>query len=250
MVRKATASETPPAASPAVVQDLASIAQMAAGLAHEIRNPLAGIQGVIEVLRDQSRDQTQHQVLCEVLKEVGRIDQLVRELICFAKPQYHQLRPLRLDQLVDRVARRLSHERRSSLDVEVSGNPRCVSMMVMADENCISHVLEHLISNSLDAVEDRGTLRLVFSCDERTLTLRLEDDGPGIPSEMKGKIFQPFYTTKASGTGLGLALCRRLVGEQGGTLDLDEDFEDGAAFILSLPLPDPCQEAPAVSKEA
>lgn len=241
MVRKAMPSEAPAASPPATVKDLAAIAQMAAGLAHEIRNPLAGIQGVIEVLRDQSRDPTQHQVLCEVLEEVGRIDRLVRELICFAKPQYHQLRPLRLDILVDKVARRLSEERGSALDVEVGGEPRCVSMEAIADEKCISRVLEHLISNSLDAIRDRGTLRLVFSCDRQNLILRIEDDGPGIPAEMRSKIFQPFYTTKASGTGLGLALCRRLVDEQGGTLRLDEDFGQGAAFVLALPRARPNQ---------
>ncbi|HSR51604.1 MAG TPA: ATP-binding protein [Acidobacteriota bacterium] len=233
MIEKSKSGQPAPSVP---VNDLAAIAQMAAGLAHEIRNPLAGIQGVIEVLRDQSRDPTQHQVLCEVLDEVGRIDQLVRELICFAKPQYQQLRPLRLDGMVDQVARRLSRERDGCLSIEVAGDPRCVSKQVMADEECLTKVLEHLITNSLDAVEGQGTLKLVFSCGPDGLTLRFEDDGPGIPADIKDKIFDPFYTTKPTGTGLGLALCRRLIQEQGGALNLDAEFSDGAAFVLTLPL--------------
>ena len=105
----------------------------------------------------------------------------------------------------------------------------------MGDENYLEQVLMNLLLNSLEAMEQKGTIRIQFETEDDTLKVRIHDSGPGVPIGLQDRIFDPFFTTKQSGTGLGLAICRRIMYEHGGTLTLDSEERRGAAFVMRLP---------------
>ncbi len=219
-------------------EHFSSIGRLAAGLAHEIKNPLAGIQGAIEVIRDRLDGAFEQDVLSEVLSEVGRIDKIVRELLNYAKPKTPELKPVCLEVIVRHLINLLQESGKRDTDFVVEGTADDRQMQVMGDENYLEQVLMNLLLNAVEAMDGQGVVRVVFQSDAEKVSVRIQDNGPGIPIGLESKIFDPFFTTKQSGTGLGLATCRRILHEHGGTLALDPDSRQGATFILRLPRAD------------
>jgi len=216
-------------------EHFSSIGRLAAGLAHEIKNPLAGIQGAIEVIKDRTSGELENEILSEVLCEVGRIDKIVRDLLNYAKPKTPELKPLCLEPLVRHVIGLLKESGGKDVRFVVDGKPGARQAQVKGDGNYLEQVLMNLLLNSLEAMNRRGTIRVSFKEDEDTLQVRVHDSGPGVPIGMQGKIFDPFFTTKQTGTGLGLSICQRIMHEHGGSLTLDTDVRKGAVFVMKLP---------------
>lgn len=216
-------------------EHFSSIGRLAAGLAHEIKNPLAGIQGAIEVIKDRTTGELEADILSEVLCEVGRIDKIVRDLLNYAKPKTAELKPLRLEPLVRHVIGLLKESGGKDVRFVVEGKPEAREALVRGDGNYLEQVFMNLLLNSLEAMNGRGAIRVCFKEDQDTIQVRIHDSGPGVPLGMHGKIFDPFFTTKQTGTGLGLSICQRIMHEHGGTLTLDTDVKKGAAFIMKLP---------------
>ncbi|RPJ58526.1 MAG: PAS domain S-box protein [Acidobacteria bacterium] len=216
-------------------EHFSSIGRLAAGLAHEIKNPLAGIQGAIEVIKDRTTGELETDILSEVLCEVGRIDKIVRDLLNYAKPKTAELRPLQLEPLVRHVIGLLKESGGKDVRFVVEGKPAARNALVKGDGNYLEQVFMNLLLNSLEAMNRQGTIRVGFKEDQDTVQVRIQDSGPGVPLGVQGKIFDPFFTTKQSGTGLGLSICQRITHEHGGSLALDPDVKKGAAFIMKLP---------------
>lgn len=216
-------------------EHFSSIGHLAAGLAHEIKNPLAGIQGAIEVIKDHMPDGLEQDILSDVLGEVGRIDKIVRDLLNYAKPKAPELKPLRLERLVKDQIRLLQESTGRRVSFRLSGEPGQGRASVLGDEGYLKQVLMNLLLNALEAMEGHGTIRIHFETDTEVVAIRIQDSGPGVPISIQHKIFDPFFTTKKSGTGLGLAICRRIVHDHGGSLTVDTDCREGAAFVLRLP---------------
>ncbi|HXK61868.1 MAG TPA: ATP-binding protein, partial [Acidobacteriota bacterium] len=206
-----------------------------AGLAHEIKNPLAGIQGAIEVIKDRTSGEMENGILSEVLCEVGRIDKIVRDLLNYAKPKTPELKPLRLEPLVRHVIGLLNESGGRDVRFIVTGKASAREAEVQGDGNYLEQVFMNLLLNSLEAMNQRGTIRLTFTADEDTVQVRIQDSGPGVPIGVQEKIFDPFFTTKQTGTGLGLSICQRIMHEHGGSLTFDPDVKKGAAFVMKLP---------------
>jgi two-component system, NtrC family, sensor histidine kinase AtoS len=216
-------------------EHFSAIGRLAAGLAHEIKNPLAGIQGAIEVIRDRTPGQLEQEVLSEVLGEVGRIDKIVRDLLNYAKPKTPELKPLQLEPLVRHVMGLLKESGGKNVRFVVEGKPEARTAKVNGDENYLEQVFMNLILNALEAMGHVGIVRVGFTLDSDTVQVRIHDSGPGVPIGLQGKVFDPFFTTKQAGTGLGLSICQRIMHEHGGSLTLDTDVKKGAAFIMKLP---------------
>lgn len=216
-------------------EHFSAIGRLAAGLAHEIKNPLAGIQGAIEVIKDRTNGTLEQDILSEVLCEVGRIDKIVRDLLHYAKPKKAELQPLCLEPLVRRVIGLLKESGGRDVRFVVEGSSEARAARVNGDGNYLEQVFMNLLLNSLEAMRPSGTVRIRFKADEETVQVRIHDSGPGIPIGVQGKIFDPFFTTKQTGTGLGLSICQRVIHEHGGVLALDPDVKRGAAFIIKLP---------------
>lgn len=216
-------------------EHLATLGEMAAGLAHEIRNPLAGIAGVMEIVgRDLPADSPAVEVLGEVRHEVLHINRIVSELLEIARPKAPDYR---LGNLVT-VAEH------ASLFTRDQAAARKVTMEVVKDESLpelefdsgqIHQVLLNLLLNAVQACSEGGSVRVEFVSDERTVTASVTDTGKGIPPAVLPNIFRPFFTTKGDGTGLGLSLARRIVEDHGGRLEATSVVGKGSRFTLSLP---------------
>ncbi|MCC7011242.1 MAG: PAS domain S-box protein [Planctomycetes bacterium] len=214
---------------------LATVGEMSAKIAHEIKNPLAGIYAAVQVLaRELPRNDPKREIFDEIGEEVRRLDQTVIDMLRFARPVPPKPRPTSLRVVVRDVVEPLRRAfPRIELRLDIDDD-----LILHIDERLMSQVFENLVLNALQAVEERGQLVVVCAMVERErVTFEIRDDGPGVPQLSRKEIFEPFVTTKTRGTGLGLSIARKNVEAHGGTLELDEAPEGGACFRVRIPLP-------------
>ncbi len=216
-------------------EHLATLGEMAAGLAHEIRNPLAGIAGVMEIVgRDLPPNSAAISVLGEVRHEVVHINKIVSELLEIARPKPPVFRPGDLVAVAEHACLFASDQAATKkVTLEVSkGDPLPA---LEFDRGQIHQVLLNLLLNAVQACGEGGSVRVEFSSDEKFVTVTVIDTGKGIPPEVLPNIFRPFFTTKGNGTGLGLSLARRIVEDHGGRLAATSELGKGSQFALALP---------------
>ena len=212
---------------------LAAVGEMAAKLAHEVKNPLAGIYAAVQVLaRDLEREDPRRAIFDEIGAEVRRVDQTVIDLLRFSRPVPPRLRPTSLGALARDTVEPL---RRAHPTVELALELPD-DLIVAIDERMIGTALENLVSNALQAVDGRGTRVVVAARREPGgVAIEVRDDGPGIAPAQREEVFEPFFTTKTRGTGLGLPIALKNAQAHGGSLELDDAPEGGARFTLRLP---------------
>jgi two-component system sensor histidine kinase PilS (NtrC family) len=224
-------------------QRLAAVGQMAAGIAHEIRNPLASMSGSMQMLRQElALSGEQAQLMDIVLKESERLNETIKSFLAYARPQKAQPTRLDLAVLVSETAMLL----RNSPDV---GERHSVAVSlpdgevpVEGDENQLRQILWNLATNGLRAMREGGELRLsarneVTSGRQREAVLEVTDEGMGMSAEELEDIFQPFRGTFGKGTGLGLAIVHRIVTDYGGRVDVQSKPGRGTTFAVRFPSP-------------
>jgi two-component system CheB/CheR fusion protein len=225
---------------------LAQVGQMAAVVAHEVRNPLAGIKGAIQVMmsRRQPAD-AEVPVMRDVVARIDALSGLINDLMVFARPRPIQpsrveLRPL----LAEAVTLLRRDPAGSALDVAIEGP----DVTLTADAELLRSTVLNLMLNAAQAMAGRGRLTLTGGAADGRWSLRVRDTGPGIPPDIRDQVFEPFFTTKSRGGGLGLPIARRTAELHGGTLSLECPPGGGAAFTLTLPLrANRTDETPAAS---
>jgi two-component system sensor histidine kinase PilS (NtrC family) len=215
---------------------LASVGRFAAGIAHEIRNPLASISGSIEMLKTTpGADADSRQLMDIAVREVDRLNRLITDLLDYARPRSEERRPLDVGEQVAEIARAFALERREKIRVASDLAP---GVFVEAATGQLRQVIWNLIRNAAEAMPDGGVIAIRLAGEGRHAALEVRDEGAGIPNDRMERIFEPFYSTKAGGTGLGLATVARIVADHSGTVTVDSepDQRRGAAFIVRLPL--------------
>ncbi len=221
----------------AQMEKLSAIGEVAAGLAHEIKNPLAGIKGAIEIIHDGMPEGHSHRlILSDVLAEVSRIDRAVMNLLSYSRPRNPNWARVDVVRLVQNVFS-LIQTMADSRQIELQLISHADTLTIIGDENELRQLFMNLFLNSLEAIEKRGriTVRFKHRSDHR-VQISVEDTGPGVTSEMATRVFQPFYTTKTHGTGLGLATCKRIVTDHGGDIHVQNKRAGGAQFMIELPI--------------
>lgn len=218
-------------------EQLASAGEWAAGLAHELRNPLSGIKAAVDVIASEERAEEPKRILQHVSAEITRVDAVVRQLLQFAKPKTPVPARLELRSALEdamMLARPRAGARQVRLDVRCPGEP----VVVLADRELVHQVFLNLLLNALDACEGEPGPAVTVSVEARdgVAWCSVRDNGPGVPADRAATLFKPFTTTKPKGTGLGLATSRRLIEIQHGSLVLENAGERGASFAFSLPL--------------
>lgn len=219
----------------AAMKRLAAIGEVAATVAHEVRNPLAGISGAMEVLReDLPADSPRREVIKEALQQVHRLDERVRDLLLFARKVDLKVEDVDVHGLLRGTLALLSEDptmREIRVHIEASDNGRH-----RLDRAQIQEVLINLLLNSARAMEGRGEI-FVSTCRRAggALELVVEDTGPGITVDPVEEIFRPFFTTRRGGTGLGLSIARKMVEAHGGTLVYEPAPRGGARFVALIP---------------
>jgi two-component system sensor histidine kinase AtoS len=212
--------------------------EMAVGMAHEIKNPLAGIKVSIEVLMDElTLADSDRDVLMKVISEIKRLELLIKALLNFARPPQPQFSLVDVQNILDTVAS-FSLKTSASSPVRVVKEYDDYLPKIMADPMQLQQVFMNLILNAVEAMPGGGTLALKTSLDQSANVLRvmISDTGKGIADEEKEKIFQPFFTTKSKGTGLGLAITKRLIEQHGGNIIAEKNNPKGTVFTISFPL--------------
>ena len=222
------------------VDQLASLGQLAAGLAHEIKNPLAGIQGALEVLRDESSDAETVRIYEEMLAELKRVNVILYRLLESGRPAPLRLARTDLGRLLEETSELLRPSLRRQ-KVELSTEAAAGLPALELDPAKIRQVLVNLIQNAAEAIDPalgqsgRITVRASGFPAEAAVVIAVEDNGPGIAPDQLANVFEPFFTTKFTGTGLGLAISKSLVEQHGGRIEVTSELGKGTSFLLILP---------------
>jgi two-component system sensor histidine kinase PilS (NtrC family) len=224
---------------------LAAIGKMAAGIAHEIRNPLASISGSIEILKDEVGNSPQNQQLMGiVLREVNRLNSLIADFLLFARPISPGKEKIHLHRLLEEILQMFTHSPdftpQIRLETQFHGD-----LYIQGDPHQIRQVFWNLFINAAQAMPEGGTLRVDLRRNSSPAPLtegRLYgevavcDSGTGIGEEEMGKIFDPFFTTKERGTGLGLSIVHSIVESYGGKITVQSKVGQGTTFKILLPI--------------
>jgi signal transduction histidine kinase len=221
-------------------EKLASVGKLAAGVAHEIRSPLTALRlrvySMQRVLGD-ARSQADLQLISE---EITRLDGIVRDFLEFAKPRQLALQSCQVPLLLDKTLELLAHKLAATgVTVERDEEPGLPA--VQADPQQLKQVFVNVLNNAIEALPEGGVIRIAVRRAEpvegqRTVRIVVSDNGPGILPELRDSIFEPFFGTKAEGTGLGLWVARRILSEHGGGIELEPAGPTGTAFSLWLPV--------------
>ena len=225
------------------VEHLATMGELAAGVAHEIRNPLAGIAGAIEIItKDFPPDHPDREVLEDLRCEVRRIEKVLTDLLAYARPKPPHFGPASLKETMTRalqIARQQTGNKKVDFSIQI---PSSLPVFRMDPEK-LQQVLLNLVLNAIQAIEEEGVIGItaVLHPSEApnlpdVVEISVSDTGRGIPPENLERIFRPFYTTRHGGTGLGLSLCRRIVSQHGGTVTVESEVNQGSRFVVRLPL--------------
>ncbi|HEX6989932.1 MAG TPA: ATP-binding protein [Bacillota bacterium] len=219
---------------------LAAVGQLAAGAAHEIRNPLTAIKGFLQLMHEDLPDEDDNLAL--VLAEIDRIERLVDDLLLMARPAPLQTAPCDLNRLIGKVAALLQAQARSyGIVVETALAPDLP--VIQADSRQLRQVMFNLARNAMEAMSAGGILRFETLPegvdDPPAVTVRVVDTGHGISEVDRARIFEPFFTTKAGGTGLGLSVVYAIIRNHGGSIDVASGEGRGTTFSIHLPVNGP-----------
>ncbi len=226
---------------------LAALGKLSAGLAHEVRNPLASVYSAVELLRGRVEDDSSKRLLGIALRETERLSSLITEFLDFARPASPTIETLDLSAFVRETADVVLHDpifRERIVEVDVGSG-----IMASCSASMMKQVLWNLLTNAAQATPAGGRLGIRVAADRDAPTIEVWDNGVGIQPELLGRIFDPFFTTKERGTGMGLATVHRLVEAQGGTIFVDSRLGGPTRFFVKLP-EQPAETATGNSEDA
>jgi two-component system, NtrC family, sensor histidine kinase HydH len=220
---------------------LAALGQLSAGLAHEIRNPLGVIKGSAEILNKklQSSQPVESELAGYISSEVNRLNSLVARFLDFARPSHIELQPRLISELVDH-ALELVHNQFPSAKVQVERDYAPELPEILVDGQMCEQVFVNLVTNAYQAMDiSGGVLRVAIFAESANgrngVRITVEDTGPGVPPELREQIFNPFFTSKKEGVGLGLSIVAKILDDHRGSIRLDTDSAHGARFHVFLP---------------
>ena len=214
--------------------ELARIGQMAAVMAHEVRNPLAGIRGALEVvgsrLPTESRDRA---VMSDAVARLDALNQFVQDVLLYSRPKPPAIRPTPLMLVIQRLIELLKSDAQFAQTAVTVEGP---DVIVPIDPQLIERTLHNLLANAAQALKGAGAISLRIDTLDAVCRITVSDNGPGIPRDVRERIFEPFFTTKHRGTGLGLPIAKRTVEQHGGSIAVESTPELGTTIIIHLPL--------------
>jgi PAS domain S-box-containing protein len=219
---------------------LAALGEMAAVVAHEIRNPVAGIAAGVEYLtRNTREDSLEFQGMAMIKGEIKRVNHILEDILFVARPLQLNLSFEALPNLIRSVIQRCQPQATTS-KVMISFEHEHNLPLLHIDSQRLEQVFTNLIMNGIQAMPDGGPLKLraglTVNHNQDYVTITVSDAGPGIPVEVQPRIFEPFFTTKNKGTGLGLSIARRIIEEHGGTIRVTSTEKQGTCFTITLPI--------------
>ena len=215
---------------------LATVGELAAGAAHEIRNPLTAIRSSLQYLDSKNSDETSRKLLVSALQETERIDGIVSALLAFARPSEISKERHDLRETVEESLELVSFQARTQ-KVAVSKAVPPAPLLIRADRAQLKQLFLNVFLNAIQAMPGGGTMNVeTLVMDERKARVTVTDTGEGIPEEKLDRIFDPFFTTKKGGTGLGLSICYNIVKSHQGDIEVKSKAGQGTTILITLPL--------------
>ncbi|MDK9716287.1 MAG: ATP-binding protein [Trichlorobacter sp.] len=215
-------------------EQLARLGELGAVLAHEVRTPLAGIKGFAQLLRERAQEPKQQEYAGKIVAESERLEGLVTDLLTYTRQETLQEGSATVQEQVQEACDHLAEEAgRARVALQVTGD---IGRPVACPADRLRQLLLNLFANAMQAMPEGGIIRVVLSDNGEQATILISDSGPGFAEESLKRAFDPFYTTRASGSGLGLAVCRKLAEGYGGVIVAANAPEGGAEITLQLPL--------------
>ena len=217
-------------------EKLASIGQLAAGVAHEINNPLGTILIYSHLIQKSLEpDDPKREDIALVISEANRAKDIVQGLLSFAREKKLRASEVNVNDILEEV---LSLVVNQSLfhNIKIKKSFDQGPQTIVADETQLKQVFLNIILNAAQAMEGNGKLTISTIFDKKQIKIKIADTGPGIPPEVMGKLFSPFFTTKEKGTGLGLAISYGIIERHQGKIDVETDLGKGSTFVITLPV--------------
>ncbi len=216
-------------------EHLATLGSLAAAMAHEIKNPLSGIRGAMQVIQEQMPPGAEHrEIIHEIIRQVDRLDATVKDLLTYARPPQPRKTPTDLNELLRSLVLFVSHESAAeNVAMELDLDPALPSLPV--DPELLKQAILNLMQNALQAMPKGGRLRMSSALRGGRAVLTVSDTGAGIAEDNIERIWQPFFTTRHRGTGLGLSIARNTISAHGGTIAVTGAPGEGATFTILLP---------------
>jgi len=223
---------------------MATLGELAAGTAHEIRNPLTSIRSTIQYLQNRIDDPEDKSLAEGLISEVDRINDIIQDMLSFAKPEELKIEETDLNELICQILRLVENSAKS-LGIEISLAYQARNDTIYVDKNLIKQAFINILMNAIQAIESpNGKIQIlvrdVDSEKHRThldslFLVEVRDNGPGIPENLLDKIFDPFYTTKQEGTGLGLSITYSIIHRHGGEIEIQSELGKGTISKVRLP---------------
>jgi two-component system sensor histidine kinase HydH len=207
---------------------------MAAVVAHEVKNPIAGIRGALQVISSRMpADNRDRAVMGDIISRLDGLNGVVQDLLVFARPRELRTEPVDLASLMGHTIDLIRRDPIfAAIDVRIDGS----TGLVQADPAQLQLVLQNVLINAAQAMNGQGAVRIAFSATDGRSQTSIADAGPGMAREVMEHAFEPFFTTKSRGTGLGLPLAKRIVEAHGGDISIQTPTTGGTTVIMVLPL--------------
>jgi hypothetical protein len=219
-------------------EHLASLGELAAGLAHDIKNPIAGIKGALEIIREQTEpDDPKKEIYTEIIRQTEKIYNIIQDLLSYAKP-----RPLDMGMGSPgkpiRAAVKMAASQTQDKNIEISCDKIDDNIQILMDEDKIQEVILNMLLNSIAAIEKMGTIKINTKIDPiiNRFEISITDTGKGIKPEDIPLVFNPFFTTRRKGTGLGLSICKKIIEEHQGIITVHSQEGIGTEFNIQIPI--------------
>jgi two-component system sensor kinase FixL len=215
-------------------KSLAKLGEMAAVVAHEVKNPIAGIRGALQVITSRMpADQRDRPILLDIITRLDALNRIVQDMLMFARPRALRQEPIPLGSLLRETASLIQRDPGMlNLEIAVSG-----SADIVGDREMLQVVFQNILMNAAQAMEGQGRIDVLIAIAGGRCRVSVDDRGPGMPDEVREKAFDAFFTTKHRGTGLGLPIAKRVIDAHGGTIDIDVPPSGGTTISVELPLP-------------
>ena len=220
-----------------IKQNEQTMKQLLSGIAHEIKNPLGGMEIYSGLLQEElaksngnSTSDESLNYLGKITQEIQHLKQVVLEYLDYAKPLKSDLKPIHIESLIEDIYRILLPEmRQKKISYTLSGRGE-----VLADESKLRRVFLNLLKNSLEAVDEKGTIKVEIKNENSTTIIDVTDNGIGIPEDNMSQIFQPYFTTREKGYGLGLTIAKNIIDELNGTIIVKSQEGKTTTFTIEL----------------
>ena len=226
-------------------QRLSTMGEMTARLAHQVRTPLATALLYASQLKQVNLRQEQHHCFVDrLLVGLRHLDHMVNDMLVYARGGQSGDEVINVSDLLEQVQQTLLPQLNEKA-ARWSVHAKCKDIPVRGQREVLASVLGNLATNALNTGDQNVCLEWRLDVRGKDVFVALQDNGPGVPEALREQIFEPFFTTRSNGTGLGLAVVRAVVAAHQGTIELDNDYQNGARFVIRLPLPDADQQLPS-----